>query len=70
VAKPAEIPNTKLDGDIRLVRTDKLADAQVVQMVDGFFDTESSFAWSKRTSSLLVTGRVTLYLSCNYTVPR
>ncbi|GAA7767046.1 MULTISPECIES: CDP-glycerol glycerophosphotransferase family protein [Cupriavidus] len=69
VAKPAEIPNTKLDGDIRLVRTDKLADAQVVQMVDGFFDTESSFAWSKRTSSLLVTGRVTLYLSCNYLFP-
>ncbi len=67
--KPADVPNTMLDNGIRLVRPDKLPDAQTVQLVDGFFDNEAGFAWSKRTSALVVTGRVTLYLSCNYLFP-
>jgi hypothetical protein len=66
---PADVPNTMLDNGIRLVRPDKLPDAQTVQLVDGFFENEEGFAWSKRISALVVTGRVTLYLSCNYLFP-
>lgn len=67
--RPPDVPTTMLDNGIRVVRCDKLADAQSVQLIDGFFDNEAGFVWSKRTSSLVLTGRVTLYVSCNYLFP-